>query len=232
MSNPFIPFFSGGNRSYRAVSSQNNTTFNYGFTSGSDFTGWIPLTLNDQGALRVDAGNISVSAAFTGGNVTVVNTAPIPVSGNFNTSVTVGDIAVTGGNINVNNFNVLTGQVAELQTAVNSLTGTVSSRWQKISTKSYIQQFTPITGRCLINKINIYSNYTGAQTFVQIFDGLNQVGVPDANLIVMGQNNAFYEFSDNGVEFNNGLTIGTSLDPVNIQTGDSSIFATVIYKKI
>ena len=237
MANPFQIFFSGGNRSWsKGFNTEKSApVFNYGFGTGAGYEGgqWQPLTVNPDGLLRVDIGGTSVSASFTGGNVTVVNTAPIPVSGAFSSIVSIGAVDLSG--LSLAALSGISGQVAQSNSYLSFLSGaaSISSKWQKISTKSYVQQFTPITGKCLVNKVNGYSNYTGAQCFVQIFDGLVQTGVPDTNLITQGQQNFFYEFSDEGVQFNNGVTVATAFDPINsLQTGNSDMFCTIIYKLI
>jgi hypothetical protein len=84
--NPFDFMFSGGNRSYNKVGDSKQTTFgqvfNPYYVNGGISGQWQPATTNNQGALRVDIGTgVSIAATFTGGNVTVVNSAPIPVTG-------------------------------------------------------------------------------------------------------------------------------------------------------
>lgn len=234
-SNPFQPLFSGGNRSFnQGFNHQHaNPVFGYSMQTGVGFTGWVPNTLTDEGRLRVDAGNISVSSTFTGGNVNIINTEPIPVSGNFSTTITIGDIAVTGGNININNFDILTGQVSQIQTSLNNLTGTISSKWQKISTNGYSQNLI-ITGHLLASKINGYNNITGnyQENFIQIFDDVVQTGNPINTIIAVSRQNWFIDLAEGGVEFYNGLTLSTSFDPILSQTGDNTMFASVIYKMI
>lgn len=234
MANPFQPLFVGGNRSYNATFGQQNggPTFGMTFSTGSAYPSgqWIPVTSTDNG-LRVDIGSTQVSATLTSGNVNVVNTAPIPVSGMFSTTVTVGDIAVTGGNINVNNFDVLTGQVSQIQTSLNSLTGTISSKWQKVSTNGY-QQSIILTGHILLSKANGYSNYTGSnqENFVQLYDATFQTGNPVSSIITISRQNWFIDLAEGGVEFFQGVVLATSSDPILPQTGDSSMFASLIYK--
>lgn len=86
--NPFDYMFSGGNRSYNKVGDSKQTTFgqvfNPYYVNGGISGQWQPATTNNQGALRVDIGtgiSVTANATFTGGNVTVVNSAPIPVTG-------------------------------------------------------------------------------------------------------------------------------------------------------
>ena len=236
MANPFTPLFTNGNRSYFSTFGQQNggPNFNLTFTTGTAYPSgqWIPLTSTDNG-LRVDIGSSQVSASITGGNVTVVNTSPIPVSGSFSTTVTVGDVAVTGGNINVNNFGTLTGQVSQIQTSLNSLTGTISSKWQKVSTNGY-QQSIVLTGHLLISQVQGYSNITGVsqEDFIQVFDDITQTGNPVSSIITISRQNWFIDLPSDGVEFNNGIFVGTSSDPVLPIPADNTMFCTVIYKRL
>lgn len=86
--NPFDFMFSGGNRSYNKVGDTKQTNFNQVFNpyyvNGAISGQWQPITTNAEGALRVDIGTgitVVANATFTGGNVTVVNSAPIAVTG-------------------------------------------------------------------------------------------------------------------------------------------------------
>jgi hypothetical protein len=204
---------------------------------------WEPTQATSDGRILVDIGTgISISASITGVtvnvppsfaitgvanitgvvNATVIN--PIAITGNVN--------VVTTGNLTVNNIDTLTGQVAQLQTAINSLTGTVSSRWQKVNSSGFVQSFNPITGHCLINKVNIYSQCPTTTNFIQFFDNTSQVGIPDATLMVSSGANAYYEFSDEGTEFTKGLTVANSNSPISVSTGSADFYATVIYKML
>jgi hypothetical protein len=137
------------------------------------------------------------------------------------------------GNLLVNapQFDTITGQLSSLSQAVNALTGTVSSKWQKINSTGYVQQMT-LSGHLLIQKVQGYSNYTGTENFIQIFDNTAQVGVPTANLISNGRNNFFYDYSQQGTEFFSGITVATSSDPILPQTGDASMFCTILYQQL
>lgn len=199
MDNPYNIYFSGQNRTYNAPIGHSEG-MNYAFTTGQGITGWTPMTLTPEGALRVDAGNISVSASVTGG-------------------------------LDINGFSSLTGQVAQLQSAVNSLTGTVSSKWQKISTNGY-QQYLALTGHLLVSKIQGYSNITGAnqENFIQIYDNTIQTGNPFQSIITISRQNWFIDLAEGGVEFVNGLYAATSSDPVLPAPDESSMFCSIVYK--
>jgi hypothetical protein len=126
----------------------------------------------------------------------------------------------------------LSGQVDQINNKLETLVTETSSKWQKVSSSGYVQAFAPITGRCLVNKINGYSKCPQNTNFIQIFDATSQAGTPEANLAVMSGNNFFYEFSDEGVEFANGLAVANSFDPVAVQTGSADFFVTIVYKML
>lgn len=212
--NPFDFLFSGANRSYNKVGAQNQSSFglvyNPFYDNGAGVTGqWQPITTNNQGALRVDIGTgIQISA-------------------------TVDDIAITGGNINVNGFDVLTGQVAQLQVAVNTLTGTVSSKWQKAKTAGFAEVYGAHTGSCLVNKVQGYSKTSTIPSFIMIFDKATAPtpgDVPDF-VVATQPNNWWINLAEAGVEFVNGLQIANSSDAaVYTPYGAQDFIANVVYK--
>ena len=160
------------------------------------------------------------------------NTSNISISGLSLSGITVNTTALE--NIATSGIafqTALSGQVDQINTKLTTLV-TASTPWQKVSSSGYVQSFTPITGRCLINKINGYSKCPQNTNFLQIFDAATQAGMPDSNLALMSGNNFFYEFSDEGVVFNNGLTVANSFDPVAIQTGSADFFVTIVYKML
>lgn len=220
--NPFDFMFSGGNRSYNKVGDQKQTVFNQVFNphydNGAGISGqWQPITTDDQGALRVNIGTgINVTATITGLTMALDN------------------VAVTGGNIDVNGFSTLTGQVAQLQTAVNTLTGTVSSKWQKIKTAGYATVFGAVTGNHLINKVQGYTKTTTQPSYIQLFDSsvapINGA-IPDFIVSVQTVNNWFIDLAEAGVEFTNGLQIVNSSTPDSYTAlGASDFIASVVYK--
>ncbi len=103
--------------------------------------------------------------------------------------------------------------------------------WQKATATGYVQQMT-IPGHVLLQKVQGFSNYTGAENYIQIFDNVGQVGVPAASIISNGKNNFFYDFAQDGTEFMNGVTVATSADAVLTQTGDASMFCTILYRRL
>lgn len=126
----------------------------------------------------------------------------------------------------------LSGQVDQINAKLDTIVNEKTSRWQKVSTSGYVQNFTPITGRCLVSKVNGFSKCPQNTNFIQIFDGTSQAGVPDMNLAVASGNNFFYDMAEEGVIFENGFTIANSSDAVDIQTGSADFFATIVYKML
>lgn len=123
----------------------------------------------------------------------------------------------------------LTGILAQLK---NGGTGGGANYFSKATSSGYVQKFQAFTGKCAVSKINGYSKTSSDLGFIQIFDAIDQTGMPAANLIVQSGNNFFYDFGDNGVIFNNGITVGNSSDPVNIVTGQADFFVTILYKDL
>jgi hypothetical protein len=130
--------YTGRNRLFSDTFNNNKSSpaFTYGFSPTLVYTpvgqsnpitgGWRSTNVDDQGSLLVNLSGTSVTATFTGGNVTVVNSAPIPVSGSF--VATVGNIAVTGGQMSVISTGVTINGVVGL-TGVNNISGNVVSNW-------------------------------------------------------------------------------------------------------
>jgi len=146
------------------------------------------------------------------------------------------NVSISGVTINVGQLETIGTSGVAFQAAISGSTAILATeatnRWQKVNSTGYVQSFSPISGRCLINKINGYSKCPQNINFLQFFDSSSQVGSPEANLAVMSGNNFFYEFSDEGVEFKNGLTVANSFDPVAIQTGTADFFVTIVYKML
>lgn len=220
--NPFDFLMSGGFRSYNKTPDKQQSfmyAFNPYYDNGNGQTGQLQyLTTNNQGALRVDIGTgINISANITGLAVTVSN-----------------PIAVTGGQIDVNGFSTLTGQVAVIQTQLASLTGTVSSKWQKTKTAGYATVYGAITGSLLVNKVQGYTKTVVQPSFIQLFDAAAAPvpgAIPDFIVSVQTVNNWFIDLAEAGVQFNNGLQIVNSSTPdVYTALGASDFIANVVYK--
>lgn len=112
--NPFDYLMSGGFRSYNGVPSKQDAfsyAFNPFYDNGKGQTGQMQLmTLTNQGALRVDVGSgITVNATFTGGPVTIQNTAPIPVSGVVQATVVIPTYQKVSSSGYVSTFSPLSG---------------------------------------------------------------------------------------------------------------------------
>lgn len=141
--------------------------------------------------------------------------------------VNVGSVAVTG------NPQVTDSTVANLLSGISGQLATQSAaRWQKVSSTGYVQAFRPISGRCLINKVNGYSKTSAGVNFLQFFDNTGQVGAPIMPLAVQSGANFFYDLAEDGVEFFNGFSVGNSSDPVSIATGSADFIVTVVYKMV
>jgi len=160
-----------------------------------------------------------------------------------NTSINISGLSLSGITVNTAALEViatsgvayqaaLSGQVEQTNSKLDVLVADSASKWQKVSSSGYVQSFAPITGRCLVNKINGYSKCPQNMNFLQVFDGTAQVGTPEANLALASGNNFWYEFSDEGVEFANGIAVANSFDPIAIQTGEADFFVTIIYKML
>jgi hypothetical protein len=105
--NPFSVLMSGAERTYNHLPNQQYAAFNYAYNpyadNGNGITGQHQLlTTNNQGALRVDIGTgVNIQATITGlevqldnvtvtgGNInaTIINSAPIAVTGTVNPTV-------------------------------------------------------------------------------------------------------------------------------------------------
>jgi hypothetical protein len=205
MANPFQHMFSGGNRSF-------NTVPNHNHASPHMVYGFNPhynvngVTGQWQPVTTTDAGALRVDIG-TGVQISAT----------------------------VDGFSTLTGQVAQLQTAVNTLTGTVSSKWQKAKTPSYSSTFTAVSAPCLVNKILGYSKTVQPESFIQIFDSASTPSagaVPD--FVAATQTNNFYlDLAEAGVEFVNGVTIvNSSTADVYTPYGSPDFTASVVYKTI
>ncbi len=223
--NPFQDMFSGGNRSYNQAPSKESSfglAFNPYYVAGAQSGQWQPITTNDQGALRVDIGTgISISANISGLSVTVGNVA-----------VTGGQIGITG-DVTVNGFSTLTGQVAQLQVAVDALTGTLTSKWQKTKNVGFASVYGAVTGSALVNKIQGYSQTTDVPSFIQVFDSATAPNSGDAPDFVVSvqKNNWFIDLAEAGVEFTQGVQVVNSVTP-DIYLGGSTedFIASVIFK--
>lgn len=190
----------------------------------NDLTGaWRPFFPSDF-ASNVSVSGLSVtvgSVAVTGGTITVNNTAPIPVSGVVNDTTLQTGLAY---------LNTLTFQNQLLLQAISGGTA-LANNWKTVTSSGYVQSFNPISGKCLINKVNGYSVCPQNTNFIQVFDSLTQTGTPVAQLIVQSGNNFFYEFSSSqGVTMSNGITVANSSDPLSILTGAADFIVTIIYK--
>lgn len=250
--NPYESFFSGqGRRSYNNMPDTKQASFGYVFNpsydNGNGLTGQFqPLTSDNQGALRVNIGTgINIAATITGisvsANSIVAVTGFVNVTGNINLTnplLAVSGVVqanITNSTLSTNPtgvvLNSISGQLVTLNTAIASLTGTISNRWQKVVTTGYANLFTPITGRCLINKVNGYSKTPLAPGFIQMIDGF-ATGINPISLAVQSGSNYWYEFADDGVEFSNGFAMWNSSDPINVQTGLADFTAQVIFKML
>ncbi len=219
--NPFDNLMSGGFRSYNGAPANTQSmsyAFNPYYRDDKGHTGQLQLlTLNNEGALRVDIGTgISISANITGLGVTVNN-----------------PIAVTGGQIDVNGFSTLTGQVAQLQVAVDSLTGTISSKWQKTKTAGYADVYGALTGNCLVSTIQGYSKTSTIPSFIQVFDSATvpATGSNPDFVVATQTNNFFVNLPDAGVEFMQGVQIVNSSSADSyVPYGSADFVSSLVYK--
>jgi hypothetical protein len=154
--------FTGRNRFFSDTFNNNkaNPVFNYGYSPTLVYTpvgqvnpitgGWRTSNVDDNGSLLVNLSGTSVTATFTGGPVTIQNTAPIAVSGVFSASV--GNIAVTGGSMSVTSTGVTVNGVVGL-TGVGNVTGSVIANWP---TSTTVSTSTPSTsnGQTLAQNLN------------------------------------------------------------------------------
>lgn len=111
------------NRFFSKVYNTNNAfpSFGYVWDPNATFTGnalqtgaWVPSSTGMYGG-----------GGGAGGNVTVINTAPIPISGVVNATVTIGNIAVTGNSVTNSgtyspNFALITGSQFIVPTSAKS----------------------------------------------------------------------------------------------------------------
>jgi len=221
--------------------------------NGKPVTGaWIPTTATSDGRILVDIGTgIQISASITGVSVTVDNTVLIAqgqtgiayqagISGQLSNG-----IAVTGGQIAVPSvvnaissgnslLSTVTGQIAVLNTAVASLTGTVSSRWQKSSSNGYVSSFNPVTGHCLVSKVQGYSKASPFPAHILLYDGSSGAGnYPAFSVPTTSGSSWFIDLAEQGVEFASGVNLINSSDAVlNVPYGTNDFFASVVYKSI
>lgn len=213
---------SGGFRSYNGapVNSQSMSyALNPYYRDDRGHTGQFqPLTTNNQGALRVDIGTgVNIAATITGLEVQLDN------------------VAITGGQINVIGFSTLTGQVAQLQTAVNALTGTLTSKWQKVKNAGYATVYSPITGGCLVSSLQGYSKTSTVPSFIQVFDSATvpATGSNPDFVVATQPNNYFLNLPDAGVEFANGVTVvNSSSADVYVPYGTADFLTTLVYKRV
>ncbi len=224
--NPFSNLMSGAERTFNHLPNQQYAAFNYAYNPyavNGEITGQHQLlTTDDQGALRVNIGTgINISANITGVTVNVPSS----------TAVT-GVVNVTG-NVNVEGFSTLTGQISVLQNQVASLTGVVAAKWQKVSSSGYVGSFSPVSGPSLINKINGVSKQGATSSFILVFDGnTGASNFPVASISTQAGNNFFIDFAEAGVQFNTNLTIVNSTDAISpVNSGPADFFASVIYRQ-
>lgn len=180
---------------------------------------WRPLFPSDL------VSNISLT-----GETLSVNVAAVAVTG---VAAVTGDVTSTTLLTGLGYLNSLTLQNQTLLQAISGGTANTNN-WKMVNSSGYVQSFSPIVGKCTVNKINGYSKCPQITNFIQIFDNATgQAGTPVAQMIVQSGNNFFYEFSSNqGVMFNNGVTISNSNDPLLIQTGSSDFVVSVVYKSL
>lgn len=220
--NPFDTLFSGANRSYNGMDTKQvgfNQAYNPYYSNGSSsnpITGqWQPITTDSQGAIRVNIG--------TGITVSVTGVETI-----------VGNVAVTGGQIDVNGFSTLTGQVAQLQVQVAALTGTLTSKWQKSKTAGFATVYGAVTGNVLINKVQGFTKTSAQPSYIQLFDtgvAPSAGSTPDFVVAVQTNNNYFLDLAEAGVQFNNGLQVVNSTTPdVYTALGAADFTSSVVYK--
>jgi hypothetical protein len=236
---------SNGNISFNQLYDQ-NWIWNNG---ASLVTGaWRPFFPSDFAAtisgLSVSVGAVAITGvnnvAVTGTtNVNITNPV-LAVSGAFST--TIGNVAVTGGNITVSDttletglayLNTLTLQNQSLLQAISGGTANQNT-WTSVSSSGFVQSFSPVSGKASLNRINGYSKTPSGFSFIQVFDGPAQAGFPIATLAVQSGNNFYYEFSsDQGITITGGITVANSTDAVLTQPGGSSdFFVSVVYKQL
>ncbi len=160
--------------------------------------------------------------------------ANINITGGLNVNVTgidevVAQQVITNRLIESGN-STLTGILQQLKDGGG--TGGGPNYFKKASSTAFVQKFQAYNGKCAVTKVNGYSKTATDTSFIQIYDGLDQTGLPVANLIVQSGNNFYYEFGDGGVVFDNGITVANSTDPIGIVTGAADFFVTVFYKEI
>ncbi len=226
--NPFANLMSGAERTFNHLPNQQYAAFNYVYNPyavNGGITGQHQLmTTNDQGALRVDIGTgINISANVTGVTVN------IPPSTAVTGVVTVvGQVAVTGSV--ASNLDVVTGQLAAIQTQMATLTG--ATKWNKVASSGYVGAFAPLAASALVNKINGISKANATSSFILVYDGATGAGnFPVASVATQPGNNWFIDLAEAGVQFNTNLTIVNSTDAISpVASGPADFFASVIYR--
>lgn len=173
-----------------------------------------------------------------GSNVTQTGAWRPLFASDFVTSnnISVSGLTITGVSIDTTALQQVTASGVAFQAAVSGQTATLVSeatnRWKKVASSGFVQTFSPLVGSSLVSKVQGLSKTSVNPSYIQIYDGSTGAGnYPVATINVQNQNNWFYEFSEAGVQFNNGITIINSSDAISpIQYGNADFFASVIYK--
>lgn len=166
--------------------------------------------------------DIVVTGNHGKGNVVTGAWIPVEATSDGRLKVDVGSVSFTGS-IEVDNVPV-----------VNAIASgnAYAAPWQKVSSSGYVSQFQPLVGSSVVSKINGISKSSTIPSYIQVYDGATGAGCfPVASVSVLGQNNWFIDFAENGVVFNSGVNIINSTDGVLVtQYTGVDFFASVVYR--